>query len=493
MSLKKNIVSNYIGQFYVSIIGIVILPLYSKILGAEAFGVVAFFSVIQAAFAILDLGLSPTISRETVRFRAGSITDSSYTHFIRSVSFLFVAIAAVGFVSIWLSSGFISSQWVNASSINADEISICISIMGAIAALRWYSALYRGVLIGYEKFVWLNVYNVLSSTMRYLVVIPLIVIYSDNLTYYFLYQAFISVLEILVLKFKASSLNSGCRSVSFNLTKMLYELRFRLGFTSNIAFTSVVWLLIVNLDKIFASSTLSLAEYGHFIMVVSLASGLMLISSPISSALLPRLTSISESEGDEQLFEKYSQFTKLTINLVLPVCWYMIFFAESIISVWTQSQDIVVFGTNVLMLYAIGYVILIISSVPYRLQYAKGNLRYHSIAMVMFLFVHAPSVFFFTTEYGALGSAVAWVLSNFVNFCFMAFYVHPVFINKSRSIEWLIRSVLLPLIKSFAVVLVIAVACKIALHNALLMLIVSGVLLSLYMFFFQIKKGLLDD
>lgn len=493
MSLKINILSNFMGQFYVSIIGIIILPLYAKILGAEAFGLVAFFTVIQAAFSLLDLGLSPTISRETVRFRAGSLCISSYTHFLRSVSILFITIAVIGFVSIWFLSGYISHEWINSTSISAEQISACVAIMGAIAALRWYSALYRGVLIGYERFVWLNIYNVFSSSVRYLGVIPLIIIYSDSLIYYFVYQMIISIIEIFILRYKSRQLNRKCFSVSFDSAKMFYELRSKLGFTSNIAFTSVIWLLIINLDKLIASSFLSLSEYGHFIMIVSLASGLMLISSPISSALLPRLTSISESKNDELLFEKYSQFTRMTINLVLPVCFYMIFFAESIIQNWTQSQEIVTFGTGILMLYAVGYILLIVSSIPYRLQYAKGNLRYHSIAMIMFLLVHTPSVLILTTNYGALGCAMAWVLSNFINFCFVAFYVHPVFLNKNKSKEWIAKSVLLPLTKSFVVILAIAVVCKVTIDNPWLLLITSGILMSLYMFFFQFKKGLLND
>lgn len=36
--MNKNIIANYISQTYVALIGIVILPLYIKYMGAEAYG-----------------------------------------------------------------------------------------------------------------------------------------------------------------------------------------------------------------------------------------------------------------------------------------------------------------------------------------------------------------------------------------------------------------------------------------------------------------------
>ena len=67
MSLRQNILANYVSQIYVTVIGIVMVPLYLRYLGAEAYGLVAFFTVIQAGFQFLDMGLTPTVVRETAR------------------------------------------------------------------------------------------------------------------------------------------------------------------------------------------------------------------------------------------------------------------------------------------------------------------------------------------------------------------------------------------------------------------------------------------
>lgn len=71
MSLKKNILANYFAQAYIAVVGIVILPLYLKYMGAEAYGLVGFFTMLQAWFNLLDIGLTPTVARETARFHGG--------------------------------------------------------------------------------------------------------------------------------------------------------------------------------------------------------------------------------------------------------------------------------------------------------------------------------------------------------------------------------------------------------------------------------------
>jgi O-antigen/teichoic acid export membrane protein len=54
ISLKKNVIFNTSGQIYTTLIALIMLPLYIKYMGAEAYGLIGFFSIIQSIFAILD-------------------------------------------------------------------------------------------------------------------------------------------------------------------------------------------------------------------------------------------------------------------------------------------------------------------------------------------------------------------------------------------------------------------------------------------------------
>ena len=86
MSFKRNVIASYVSQIYTAVIGIVMLPFYIKFMGSEAYGMIGFFTMLQAWFALLDLGLTPTIGRETARFNAGALDVTAFRRLYRSLS-----------------------------------------------------------------------------------------------------------------------------------------------------------------------------------------------------------------------------------------------------------------------------------------------------------------------------------------------------------------------------------------------------------------------
>ena len=115
MSLKKNILASYASQIYVTLIGIVMLPLYIKYMGAEAYGLVGFFAMLQAWFTLLDMGLTPTMARETARFRGGATDALSYRRLVRALEGIFLVVALVGGTAMFAASGYIAHDWLQAS------------------------------------------------------------------------------------------------------------------------------------------------------------------------------------------------------------------------------------------------------------------------------------------------------------------------------------------------------------------------------------------
>lgn len=61
LSVIRNTSLNYLGQAYALLIGILILPFYLRHLGAEAYGLIGFFAVLQAWLQLLDAGMSPAL------------------------------------------------------------------------------------------------------------------------------------------------------------------------------------------------------------------------------------------------------------------------------------------------------------------------------------------------------------------------------------------------------------------------------------------------
>ncbi|MCP5004003.1 MAG: oligosaccharide flippase family protein [Planctomycetes bacterium] len=95
MSIQTNTIANYIGKGYTALVGIVMLSLYLQYLGPEAYGLVGFFTMMQAWLALLDMGLSPTLSWQ-VAYKRGQAGEKlrSIRKLLRSIEIVFFVLAA---------------------------------------------------------------------------------------------------------------------------------------------------------------------------------------------------------------------------------------------------------------------------------------------------------------------------------------------------------------------------------------------------------------
>ncbi|MEQ9564872.1 MAG: polysaccharide biosynthesis protein, partial [Pseudomonadales bacterium] len=129
MSFKRNIVANYVGQFYMTGVSILMVPIYLAYMGAEAYGLVGFFVVLQASFRLLDLGLSPTLAREVARYTGGAISPVSLWQLLRSMEGVFVVIGLLGGAALIASAEWIAQSWLTVKTLPLEEVEVSLLLM----------------------------------------------------------------------------------------------------------------------------------------------------------------------------------------------------------------------------------------------------------------------------------------------------------------------------------------------------------------------------
>lgn len=447
MSLKKNILASYASQIYVTLVGILILPAYLKYMGSEAYGLVGFFTMLQTVFTLLDMGLTPTVARETARFRGGATDALSYRRLFRALQIIFFAVALAGGGAMFVSSGLISDNWLNVQTLPLAQVKVALQLMAAGVAFRWMSGLYRGCISGSECLVWLGGFNAFMATLRFVGVLPLLIWVGHTPILFFTYQLLVAVVELAGLAakcYRVLPVVPQGQSLGWSPANLFVPIKPVLKFSLSIAFTSSVWVLVTQTDKLVLSKILPLAEYGYFTVVVLVASGIMIVSGPISSAILPRMTRLQAEGQEDQLIEIYRRATQLVVVLVIPVALVLVFFAQQVLWAWTGNVDLAVKSAPVLALYAAGYGILAVGAFPYYLQYAKGNLRLHLIGNVLLAVLLIPSIVLAATHYGMAGAGWAWLISNAVYFVVWTPLVHRRFAPGLHS-KWLCNDILRPI------------------------------------------------
>lgn len=456
MSLKRNILANYASQLYVTAAGIVMVPLYIKYMGAEAYGLVGFFAMLQAWFNLLDMGLTPTMARETARFKGGALDVLGYRRLARALEGVFFGVAFFGGLALFLSAGWVSSRWLNANELPADQITTALQFMAIIIAMRWMSGLYRGVISGAERLVWLSGFNATMASLRFIVILPVLMFISATPTAFFGFQLAVAVLEITGLVWMAyrmlPTIPAGQR-IKWEWAPLKPVLKFSLS----IAFTSSVWVMVTQTDKLVLSKILPLGDYAYFTVAVLVASGIAIMSSPISGAILPRMARLQAEGNQEQLIAVYRQATRLVTVITIPIALVLAFFSRQVLWAWTGDGTLTEKAAPVLTLYAAGYGVMAVSAFPYYLQYAKGDLKLHLRGNALFALVLIPSIIVAATHYGMVGAGWAWLASNSLYMLLWTPLVHRRF-APALHVRWLLMDIALP--ASFSLLMICAaVAC----------------------------------
>ncbi|ASM48726.1 hypothetical protein PESP_a0481 [Pseudoalteromonas espejiana DSM 9414] len=490
MKVKYNVIANFIGQFYVMTVGILALPYYLKYLGSEAYGLVAFFTMLTSMMMLLDAGIIPTVTRESARLNNDKAKLKST---IRVIEYFLLPITLITAFGVYFLSGKLTNNWVDFATLDFSSVENSIKIMGFIIAIRWFGSVYQGVLMGLEYQVWVNSYKIVISTFRTIVALLLIVYINDDITTYFLYQLLVAIAELLAVMLK-TYLALG---IKYKAKPSFQILREMLPFIFSTGFTTISWTLYIQFDKLLLSSFLNLAEYGYYVIVVVLAGAVMKFSTPFTQAMLPKMTSL-KSKNDIVGFNKfYRKGTRTVAMLIIPITAMMSFYSSELLYSWTGNMELANWGDGILKWYVLGTGLAALNIFQYYIQYASGNLRFHVLYNTILPLVGVPSLYFIIHLNGAQGAAYFWFFVHFSTFLIWNKIVHDKFIP-GLHYQWLFRDILpYTLVTSACILLFNLVNIEFFSYSQfeifvlLIFLGLINLLLNLAVYFFTTKKALI--
>jgi O-antigen/teichoic acid export membrane protein len=449
MPLRANVAANYASQIYVAVVGVMFVPVYMRLLGAESYGLVAFFALLQTWFQMFDMGFTATISRETARYLGGGSDARHLRQLLRSLEGVFWSVGIVVALVLAIEAPRVATNWLSARELPTRVVVTSIAVMALAVSLRWISGLYRGAIAGLERQVWLSAFNIAVVSLRFIGVIPVLMFVDRGAIAFFVWQATVSCVELAILigfTYSQIPLPGGGR-VGWSWA----PLRSVFGFSATVAFTSAVGVIIGQVDKLVLSKLMPLEKYGYFTAAVLAASAISLAAAPVAIALMPRLTQLSERNDEQGFVQLYRQATQTVVAVTSAGAVVLGVLAKQVLWVWTGDLKFAQGYFMVLALYGVGNAFLAVAGFPYFLQFARGDMRMHLWGSIGFLVVLVPVIVVVTLRYGAVGAATAWATMNAMFFLAWVPVVHSRFLP-GRHGAWLMHDVLKILIVPLAAI-----------------------------------------
>ena len=448
---KLNIISNYIAQIVNSVIGLIAIPIYLNYLGTEAFGLIGVFATIQGLLTILDLGITPTLSREMALYSAGSTSESYIKNLFKTLEiFVFFILIIIIFLT-FFSSNYLSKNFISSQSLSIDEISNALKIMGFVAALKFYESLYKSALIGLEKQLLYNIIFISLFLVRTIGAFLILAFFSNKLFDFFIWQAIISIINILILRWKTiNSFNAQDvkGKYDFNTIKSVWR------FAAGMATSTILSLILTQFDKLVLIKFLSLTDFSYYFAASTIGGALLMLINPITQAYHPKLTKFYSNKDEKKLVETFHEGAQL-INLFFgTACIIVIFFAKDLLLLWTHKPELSEKAYLILILLVVGYLFNGLCWMNYHLQQAIGWTSLIIKNNFIIILFYVPAVYFIVPKFGAIGASLIWIFLNLYYVIVTSQFMFKKILSNEKLI-WFKNDLFIPLFNTIITVFVL--------------------------------------
>ncbi|HEX6040596.1 oligosaccharide flippase family protein [Longimicrobium sp.] len=404
-----NAAANYGGNAWTSLLGVVLVPVYVRYVGVEAYGLIGVFSVVQALASLLDLGLSTTLSRELAHRSGRGEGAESLRGLVRTLSVVYWGVAVLLAAAMLGVAPLLAHGWVRAQGLGEGQVSRAFLLMGLAFALQWPASLYTGGLQGLQLHVRLNAVMAVVGTLRSLGALGVLAWVSPTLDAFLGWQIATAALQTLALGILlARALPPGGARARFNRAELLRVGRFAAGMSG----LSVLSLVLTSADKIVLSKLLDLRAFGYYTLAGTAVTALNRLVAPLFSAYFPRLAQLAGEGREGELAETYHHACGLMSVIVLPAAAVLALFPREVLWMWTGDAAIVRNAWVVLALLSAGTALNALMVLPYALQVAFGWTRLLIVSNVVAIVVLVPAVLLLGMRWGPAGAAAGWLLLN---------------------------------------------------------------------------------
>lgn len=424
---------------------IVFTPIYLHKLGLEAMGLVGLWTTVRAFLIRLDFGMSTTLNREFAAARSGGATWQDGWSFLKSFELISWGLAIIGAFLFAVFAPLSAYHWLNLSQEALRTAIPSLVLLGLAAAFQLPTILYQGGLIGLEKQVPMNLVIIGFSLFRDIGSVVALTIFPATTVTLFAWQALASLGQTLTQRaLLTSSLPERPlrRGINYSL------LRSRSSFTAGTGLISFTVMFIGLADRVVLTKIVPMALFGVYSLAQTVAGAILILVSPLSTALFPRFVSFAIKNDEAGLSKMYHTVSQVISLAVFPLSALLVFFPAAVLFAWTGKADVGEAGALTLAVLAAATGLNALLYLPLEAQLAHKwtslTLTVNTVSVV----IYVPLLIYLANNQGILGAALA-ILTLMVGQVIVIPYLVHRRLMRSEGLRWYLNDVAIPGIFAF--------------------------------------------
>lgn len=433
------LISNYVTRIWGLFSVFLFIPIYIKYLGIESYAVIGFYALLLGIVSFADAGMSSAVTKE---FSKPSPINQKYS-VLKIIEKNYILICIIISLSVLFCSDFIATYWLKSDGINIIDLSLYVKLIGIGISLQLLSSLYFGGLFGVNKQFEANTIQFLWSLSKSALVVLLLIFVKPSLTLFLFWQIFCNLVYVLVLRsylIKSIMFEAKGQVLSLVMTKLPKDVVQYIGGMTIIA---VIASVNSQIDKIMASTYLSLKVFGYYSIASNLAQIPVVMASPLAMSVFPLFSRFSSTTYDDKadIVYKKSSFVMHLVLIPVFLCFYI--YAPELIVLWIGNAiDAIWFDkiVYVMRLLLVGSLFLGLQFLPYYLLLSKGKTSYTIYQGLAQILIGVPLLFFFAKKFGIVGLGWVWIIINFGALLFLNIIVFKKYLKGLSFIDYMLKT-----------------------------------------------------
>lgn len=399
-----NALSNLAGYILLTLVALVCIPLFIRIIGEARYGILALVWLLFGYFGFFDFGLSRATANRLAKAADAPRRERAAIFWTALLSNL--ALGACGALIFFLVSRQLLSFYVKVPDDLLAEIDRGLPWIALLIPLATMNGVFVATLEASERFFRLNVLQVIGSTIFQVLPLIAVAMIAPRIDIAIIASAIGRALAVLLNA--VSALQIVGLSHLLRADRKIAGQLFRYG--GWVALFSIMAPLIVTIDQFIIGAMIGVQAVAYYSVSYSVAGRANIIPLSLSRALFPRLS----QHGAEQARTVATNAMALLANTTAGMYAGAILLSRPALELWL-GREFAASAAPVMEILFVGIWLNGLAYVPFSLTQAQGRpdlvAKISMIEFVPYLVV----LWFMISWFGLRGAAIAWALRSGVD------------------------------------------------------------------------------
>lgn len=405
----RNAMSSFLTLGWLSLLSILAIPFYVKLLGVSEWGLVAACASLQLVSNFIDVGFSQIVPRWVAREAHNPAALRSYVALFRK---LYLGLGLLMFVLLQAGAGYLAQSWFQVAPNKSHELELAIRIISFQLLFQFMNNLHVGLWHGMQKQVLANISSGGFGTLKHAVTMAALVIGPAQAWLYAAAFSTVALLEILTNAWLVKrllgvvTLDEGPHRPA--LMPFLKEVLVLSG-------GILLGLTVSQMDRLILSRSVSLEDFGVYTVIVTLSLAFLQLQAPLTRAYFPLLVHDIQALGRVSPDHLKRLIAGTLVFSTLPALLACLF-AGQLLTWWLQVPKFVELGVRPMQLLLLAVAANTLYGCIYQVMVAAGrshlvlNFNLAALAVAILVVVTADLT---GQAFGLLLGGFIWLTTTF--------------------------------------------------------------------------------